>query len=217
MLESGVWFHRLELFVVRHLFVSFFALALGFSHVHAVRAQNLPDEVAGILKDSSDSDLTTYLRTVNMELVMATGDVSQQREIIAYALVLRKDDMIETMGAASMVDGQFRDAVDFGARAYPEQAPALTGAVAYLLPEETDVIVIHAFMMAPTTAGESVATIAEITGRDVDELFALISGDAELLGWDVEALRHAAHNTDVSNHVERAQEAGNTVLDAMGK
>ncbi len=201
---------------MRHLFVSFFVLVLGLGHVHAVWAQNLPEEVAGTIKSASAADLTTYLRTVNMELVMATGEVSQQREIIAYALIQRKDDMIETMGAASMVDGQFRDAIDFGARAFPEQTPALAGAVAYLLPEETDAIVIHAFMMAPNTAGESVATIAEITGRDVDELFALISGDAELLGWDVEALRHDVHNADVSGHVARAQEAGNAVLDAMG-
>jgi hypothetical protein len=164
----------------------------------------------------SDADLTTYLLTVNMELAMATGDVSQQREIIAYALILRKDDMIETTCAASMVDGQFRDASDIGVHAFPEQAPALTGAVAYLLPEETDVIVVHAFMMAPTTAGESVAAIAEITGSVVDELFALIAGDAELLGWDVDAFRRDAHHANVSGHVERAVGAGNAVVDAMG-
>jgi len=183
---------------VRHLYALFLVLAFGLGPVHAVWAQNLPEEVAGSLKAASDADLTTHLRTVNMELAMATGDASQQREIIAYALILRKDDMIETMGAASMVDGQFRDAIDFGTRAFPEQAPALTGSIAYLLPEETDVIVIHA------------------SGRDVDELFALISGDAELLGWDVEALRDDAHHADVSGHVERAIEAGDTVLDAMG-
>ncbi len=201
---------------MRHFFAAFLVLAFGLGSVHAVWAQNLPEEVAGSLKAASDADLTTHLRTVNMELAMATGDASQQREIIAYALILRKDDMIETMGAASMVDGQFRDAIDFGARAFPKQTLALTGSIAHLLPEETDVIVIHAFMMAPITAGESIATIAEITGRDVDELFALISGDAELLGWDVEALRHDAHHADVSGHVERAVEAGNNVLYAMG-
>jgi len=199
------------------LIVSFLFLYLLVGVVPPLWAQNLPEEVSGALKTASKDDLTAFLRTVSAELAMAAGDASQQREIIAYALILRKDDMIETMGAAAMVDGQFRDAIDFGARAFPDQTPALTGSIAYLLPEEAETIVTHAFMMSPTTAGESVATIARITGREGEELFSVIEGDAELLGWDVDALRDDALHADVSDHVARAEEAGETVLDALGK
>ncbi len=90
---------------MRHCFGLFLVGVLLVLGVPAASAQNLPGEVADNLEHASQGDLPGYLRSINVELAMATGNLLQQREIIAYALILRKDAMIESMAAASMVDG----------------------------------------------------------------------------------------------------------------